>query len=155
MSEDDLKNLMELNSKNKPRVLTMYFEDGGEESVIPYDDYYELQQENQQLKRQLEHLRSGEYHNQLKFERDVLQDIIDKGEVSKEDKKFIDMTHRNTELLEQLQQRDSVIEEAITYINETWWYEHEYQEDKFYFKDNYGADKLLEILNKYKGDSNE
>lgn len=53
MSEDDLKNLKELKSKNNPRVLTMYFEDGGETFVIPYDDYDSLQQENQQLKKQL------------------------------------------------------------------------------------------------------
>lgn len=44
MSEDDLKNLAELNSKNKPRILTMYFEDGGEADVVPYDDYDDLQQ---------------------------------------------------------------------------------------------------------------
>lgn len=42
MSEDDLKNLMELNSKNIPRVLTMYFEDGGEAFVVLYDDYENL-----------------------------------------------------------------------------------------------------------------
>ncbi len=53
MSKDDLKNLKELKSKNKPRVLTMYFEDGGEISVVPYDDYENLQQENHQLKEQL------------------------------------------------------------------------------------------------------
>ena len=60
-----------------------------------------LQQENQELKKQLEYLRSGEYLNQLKFERNMLEDVVNKGEVSKEDKEFIDMTHRNTELLEQ------------------------------------------------------
>ena len=61
----------------------------------------DLEEENQELKRQLEYLRSGEYLNQLKFERDMLQYIIDNGEVSKEDKTYIDCTHRNTKLLAQ------------------------------------------------------
>ena len=63
-----------------------------------------LRQENQKLQSQLSYLRSGEYYNQLKFERDMLQDIVDKGEVSKEDKEFIDCIHRNTELLEENKQ---------------------------------------------------
>lgn len=54
-----------------------------------------------ELERQLEYLRSGEYYNQLRFERNMLEYIVDNGEVSKEDKEFIDCTHRNTELLEQ------------------------------------------------------
>lgn len=62
-----------------------------------------LKQENQELKKQLDYLRSGEYLNQLKFEVSMLEDIVANGEVSEEDKKFIDMTHRNTELLEENQ----------------------------------------------------
>ena len=83
------------------------------------DDYIKLQQENKQLKeenqslkKQLEYLRSGEYLNQLRFERDMLQDLVDEKEISKEDKEFIDMTHRNTELLEQQK-------EFIEYMNKT------------------------------------
>ena len=72
--------------------------------------YIDLVKENQELKKQLEYLRSREYYNQLRFERDMLQNVVDNGEVSKEDKTFIDMTHRNTELLE-------VIEEVREYIN--------------------------------------
>ena len=74
--------------------------------------YLDLLKENQELKKQLEYLRSGEYYNQLRFERDMLQYVADNGKVSKEDKEFIDMTHRNTELLE-------VIEELREYI-EDW-----------------------------------
>ena len=74
------------------------------------DEIEDLQQENQSLKKQLEYLRSGEYYNQLRFERDMLQYVAGNGKVSKEDKEFIDMTHRNTELLE-------VIEEVREYIN--------------------------------------
>ena len=103
-----------------------YFDDNGLEHCLD-DDIKQLleiikklQQENQELKKmqctflgtgcqskmkdlknQLEYLRSGEYLNQLKFERDMLQYIIDNGEVSKEDKTYIDCTHRNTELLAQ------------------------------------------------------
>ena len=75
-----------------------------------YELVKDLQQENQELQKQLEYLRSGEYYNQLRFERDMLQYVADNGKVSKEDKTFIDMTHRNTELLE-------VIEEVREYIN--------------------------------------
>ena len=60
-----------------------------------------LIEEIKSLEKQLDYLRSGEYYNQLRFERDMLQNVVDNGEVSKEDKEFIDMTHRNTELLEE------------------------------------------------------
>ena len=61
----------------------------------------EKERENQELKEQLDYLRSGEYLNQLRFERDMLQHVVDNSKVSKVDKEFIDMTHRNTELLAQ------------------------------------------------------
>ena len=72
----------------------------------------ELQQENKQLKEQLDYIRSGEYYNQLRFERDMLQDIVEKGEIPKEDKEFIDCTHRNTELLEENKQ----LKERVEYL---------------------------------------
>lgn len=82
-----------------------------------------LLQENQELKEQLKYLKSGEYLNQLRFERDMLQDVVNKMEVSKEDKKFIDMTHRNTELLEeneklkeQLEEKETQQKEFIEYL---------------------------------------
>lgn len=58
-----------------------------------------LKKENQELQSQLDYLRSGEYYNQLRFEINMLEHIVDNVEISKEDKEFIDMTHRNTELL--------------------------------------------------------
>ena len=64
-------------------------------------DYEITMSDKTELEKQLEYLRSGEYLNQLRFERDMLQDLVDKKEISKEDKEFIDMTRRNTELLEQ------------------------------------------------------
>lgn len=74
----------------------------GNLDYIRYVSY--LEKENEKLQSQLKYIRSGEYINQLKFERDMLQDIVDKGEVSKEDKEFIDCIHRNTELLEENKQ---------------------------------------------------
>lgn len=114
-------------------------------SLEPHDDYVsefsykdqktlwkyikELQQENQELKKQLEYLRSGEYLNQLKFERNMLEDVVNKGEVSKEDKEFIDMTHRNTELLEQQKEFIEWLELMYKETQDIWY---------------------IKILNKYK-----
>ena len=69
-----------------------------------FDKIHSLITKNNQLEKQLEYLRSGEYLNQLKFERNMLENIVATGQVSEEDKKFIDMTHRNSELLEENQQ---------------------------------------------------
>ena len=77
------------------------------ETFDPFEMFYE----NQELKKQLEYLRSGEYYNQLRFERDMLQNVVDKKEISKEDKEFIDMTQRNTELLEENQKLKKLLEE--------------------------------------------
>ena len=70
----------------------------------------ELKGENQSLRKQLDYLRSGEYLNQLKFEVSMLEDLVEKNEVSEEDKRFIDMTHRNTELLEENQELKKQLE---------------------------------------------
>lgn len=83
--------------------------------LIKDKNYYknrceELQQENKKFEKQLEYIRSSEYYNQLRFERDMLQNIVDTGEVSKEDKEFIDCTHRNTELVEENQKYKEVID---------------------------------------------
>ena len=75
-------------------------------------DYEITMSDKTELEKQLEYLRRGEYLNQLKFERNMLEDIVQNSEVSKEDKEFIDMTRRNTELLEQQK-------EFIEYMNKT------------------------------------
>ena len=72
----------------------------------------DLLKENKLLTRQLSYIRSGEYLNQLKFERNMLEDVVSKGEVSEIDKAFIDMTHRNTELLEE----NKKLKERIDYL---------------------------------------
>jgi len=89
----------------------------------------------------------------------MLQDLVDYGEVSKEDKEFIDMTHRNTELLEQLKQRDEVIDEIYNFVNRYRHYIEVNNKDYLKDREHYGyldkwqTDDLLEILQKYKGDN--
>lgn len=96
----------------------------------------EKERENQELKEQLDYLRSGEYLNQLRFERDMLQHVVDNSKVSKVDKEFIDMTHRNTELLAQQKL-------FINYLE---------SESKELIRDaGYHQRICLEILEKYKG----
>ena len=95
----------------------------------------ELKKEIKNLKRQLSYIHSSEYYNQLRFERDVLKDVVNNGEVSKEDKQFIDCTHRNTELLEQQQ-------EFINYLKD---------ESKEIYRDGGLRQNIYkEILQKYK-----
>ena len=120
-----------------------YYIQGSDHYLIPKDIFDELynemsnwREEVKELQKQLEYLRSGEYYNQLRFERDMLQYVADNGKVSKEDKEFIDMTHRNTELLE-------VIEEVREYI-----LNHELVEEKDHYVLN--GNELLQILDKVK-----
>lgn len=90
-----------------------------ENKIKLIDEKYKcLEKENQELKRQLEYLRSGEYYNQLRFERNMLQDVVNKMEVSKEDKKFIDMTHRNTKLLEENKNLKSQLDCALKLLSD-------------------------------------
>ena len=72
-----------------------------EQLEVGKEQYNDLVEEKENLQEQLDYLRGGEYLNQLRFERDMLQHVVDNSEVSKVDKEFIDMTHRNTELLAQ------------------------------------------------------
>ena len=78
----------------------------------------EKERENQELKEQLDYLRSGEYLNQLRFERDMLQHVVDNSKVSKVDKEFIDMTHKNTELLAQQNEFIEWLEDYIDALNQ-------------------------------------
>ena len=71
-----------------------------------------LEEKNQELNNQLSYLRSGEYINQLKFERNMLENVANNLEISMEDREFIDMTHRNTELLEENQK----LKDQIAYL---------------------------------------
>lgn len=104
-----------------------------------------LQQENQKLKKQLKYLRNGEYYNQLRFENKMLQDIVDNGEVSKEDREFIDCTHRNTELLEQQEEFINYMMNTIENITQD---ETDDEEIKGYLIQR--GNTFKEILSKYK-----
>ena len=106
-----------------------YYIQGSDHYLIPKDVFDELfnemenwKEEVKELQKQLEYLRSGEYYNQLRFERDMLQYVADNGKVSKEDKEFIDMTHRNTELLEVIEEVKRVLRcnniEVLKYYDE-------------------------------------
>ena len=121
-----------------------YYIQGSDHYLIPKDVFMELfneminwKEEVKELQKQLEYLRSGEYYNQLRFERDMLQYVADNGKVSKEDKEFIDMTHRNTELLE-------VIEEVREYI-EDWLFNAGGNGASMNYED---INELLQILDK-------
>ena len=72
-----------------------------------------FKKENQELQKQLEYLRSGEYYNQLRFENEMLQQVVDTNGVPSEVYDYIDCTHRNTELLEENQKYKEVIDRAI------------------------------------------
>ena len=63
-----------------------------------------LIEEIKSLEKQLEYLRSGEYYNQLRFENEMLQQVVDTNGVPSEVYEYIDCTHRNTELLEENQE---------------------------------------------------
>lgn len=91
-----------------------------EQIEVGKEQYNDLVEEKENLQEQLDYLRSGEYLNQLRFERDMLQHVVDNRKVSKVDKEFIDMTHRNTELLAQQKEFIEWLEQNIE--NEEYCY---------------------------------
>lgn len=114
------------------------------------NDFFKISDENEDLKRQLEYLRSGEYYNQIRFENKMLQDIVDNGKVSKEDKEFIDCTHRNTELLEQQKEfikylgdeKDRLARECSNVYEDSLGHTRLVNEDIF--------DEINDVLQKYR-----
>lgn len=105
MNKEEIKHFKSLLRQGSLRHMNILLDDKFQKELQTIiEDYEKLQQENNELKKQLEYLRSGGYYNQIRFENKMLQDVVDNGEVSKEDKEFIDCTHRNTELLEQQQE---------------------------------------------------
>lgn len=117
-----------------------------------------LIKENKELKKQLEYLKSGEYLNQLKFERNMLEDIVLNGEISKEDKEFIDMTHRNAELLYQQKEFIEYLENEIKNQKSEIFSNSLTSEDIDLYIMRIKLLKCEEILSKYKeiiGENNE
>ena len=62
-----------------------------------------LQQENKQLKEQLEYLRSNEYLNQVKWERNFNEELVK------------DLQQENKQLKEQLENKIDLYEDTISY----------------------------------------
>ena len=95
----------------------MYYDYVDREEAQKIIDYIKnLEKENQELKKQLDYLRSGEYYNQLRFENEMLQQVVDTNGVPSEVYDYIDCTHRNTELLEENQKCKEVIDKLKEFI---------------------------------------
>lgn len=77
-----------------------------------------LIEEIKALEKQLEYLRSGEYYNQLRFENEMLKQVVDTNGVPSEVYDYIDCTHRNTELLEENQELKKQLHEASIEMQE-------------------------------------
>lgn len=107
----------QLKKKNKPQIFieTQDMEERYAEGL--YQDY--LEEENHSLKKQLDYLRNGEYYNQLRFENEMLQQLVDTNGVSSEVYNYIKCNHRNTELLEENQKYKEVIDKAIDLIEKS------------------------------------
>ena len=116
-----------------------------------------LLKENKQLKEQLEYLRSGEYYNQLRFENEMLQQVVDTNGVPSEVYDYIDCTHRNTELLEENQKYKEVIDKIKELIidnieEKTYEYigSNKIKVLQNLIMDNDGVNELLDILKEVK-----
>lgn len=107
-----------------------------------------LEKENQRLNKQLDYLRNGEYLNQLKFEVSMLEHIIENGEVSEEDKRFIDMAYRNTELLEENQELEKQLEVGEEQYNDLVEEKEDLQ--ALYDDANLEIQKYKEVIDKAK-----
>lgn len=81
-----------------------YYIQGSDHYLIPKDEFVCLLKEIKELQSQLSYLRSGEYYNQLRFENEMLQNVVDTNGIPSEVYDYIECTHRNTELLEENEQ---------------------------------------------------
>ena len=82
-----------------------------EQLEVGKEQYNDLVEEKENLQEQLDYLRGGEYLNQLRFERDMLQHVVDTNGVPSEVYDYLECTHRNTELLEENQELKEQLEE--------------------------------------------
>ena len=88
-----------------------------EQLEVGKEQYNDLVEEKENLQEQLDYLRGGEYLNQLRFERDMLQHVVDTNGVPSEVYDYLDCTHRNTELLEESQELKKQLDELQTLYN--------------------------------------
>lgn len=94
-----------------------------------------LIEEIKSLEKQLEYLRSGEYYNQLRFENEMLQQVVDTNGVPSEVYDYIDCTHRNTELLEENQELKKQIEEYQKALDDTMSEKMDLEEENQKYKE--------------------
>lgn len=80
-----------------------------EQLEVGKEQYNDLVEEKENLQEQLDYLRGGEYLNQLRFERDMLQHVVDTNGVPSEVYDYLECTHRNTELLEENQELKKLV----------------------------------------------
>lgn len=90
-----------------------YYIQGSDHYLIPKDEFVCLLKEIKELQSQLSYLRNGEYLNQLRFENEMLQNVVDTNGVPSEVYDYIECTHRNTELLWKKQQLIDYLKEEI------------------------------------------
>ena len=88
-----------------------------EQLEVGKEQYNDLVEEKENLQEQLDYLRGGEYLNQLRFERDMLQHVVDTNGVPSEVYDYLECTHRNTELLEESQELKKKLDELQTLYN--------------------------------------
>lgn len=104
-------------NKELKEELEKEYNKGYERGILDtVEENQRLDKENRELKKQLEYLRSGEYYNQLRFENEMLQQVVDTNGVPSEVYDYIDCTHRNTELLEENQKCKEVIDKLKEFI---------------------------------------
>lgn len=89
-----------------------------EKLEVGKEQYNDLVEEKENLQEQLDYLRGGEYLNQLRFERDMLQHVVDTNGVPSEVYDYLECTHRNTELLEENQELNERIKAALEVLEE-------------------------------------
>ena len=124
----------------------MYYDYVDREETQKIIDYIKnLEKENQELKKQLDYLRSGEYYNQLRFENEMLQQVVDTNGVPSEVYDYIDCTHRNTELLKENQKLKKQQKEFIK-----WLEDYLKLFDNMDIEEQISYDMIEEILQKYK-----
>lgn len=116
-------------NKELKEELEKEYNKGYERGILDtVEENQRLDKENRELKKQLEYLRSGEYYNQLRFENEMLQQVVDTNGVPSEVYDYIDCTHRNTELLEENQKYKEVIDKVNNKLSQYKNDLKEYQE---------------------------
>lgn len=134
MNKEEIKHFKSLLRQGSLRHMNILLDDKFQKELQTIiEDYEKLQQENNELKKQLEYLRSGEYYNQLRFENKMLQQVVDTNGVPSEVYDYLESVHKNTEFLEQQQEFIDYLEDMLDNDN-----------------DIFSVIRVKDVLNKYK-----